>query len=133
MTYQKTPTLNLTLYPQGKFAERCIGFVDDLARWEETNQARSRALKKQDRLAREATCKVLLANLHQTWKRDPTTTIGVLKKTNWYSDHRNTISPLISQTAMQLLLRFFLERNLIEVVSEGRKHPDAKYGIPIPI
>ena len=82
MTYEQTPTLNLNLYPQGKFAERCIGFEDDLARWEEANQARSRALKKQDRLAREATCKVLLANLHQTWKRDPAATIGVLKKTN---------------------------------------------------
>ena len=126
MTYEQTPTLNLNLYLQGKFAERCIGFVDDLARWEEANQARSRALKKQDRLAREATCKVLLANLHQIWKRDPAATIGVLKKTNWYSDHRNTISPLISQTAMQLLLRFFAERNLIEIVSEGHKHPDAK-------
>ena len=133
MTYEQTPTLNLNLYPQGKFAERCIGFVDDLDRWEEANQARTRALKKQDRLAREATCKVLLANLHQIWKRDPAATIGVLKKTNWYSDHSNTISPLISQTAMQLLLWFFAERNLIEVVSKGCKHPDAKYGIPIPI
>ena len=34
---------------------------------------------------------------------------------------------------MQLLLRFFAERNLIEVVSGGRKHPDAKYGIPTQI
>ena len=93
MAHQKTPTLNLNLYPQGKFAERYIGFVDDLARWEEANQARSRALEKQDRLAREATCKVLLANLRRTWKRDSTATIGILKKTNWYGDHRNTIRP----------------------------------------
>ena len=28
------------------------------------------------------------------------------------------------------LLDFFLSRNLIEIVSEGRKHPDAKQGIP---
>ena len=56
MAYEQSPTLNLNLYPQGKFAERCVGFVDDLARWEEANQARTRALKKQDRLAREATC-----------------------------------------------------------------------------
>ena len=62
MTYEQTPTLNLNLYPQGKFAERCIGFVDDLVRWEEANQPRTRSLKKQDRLAREASCKVLLAN-----------------------------------------------------------------------
>ncbi|MDC2993210.1 hypothetical protein OAZ91_01265 [bacterium] len=122
MAHQQTPTINLNLYPQGKFAERCIGFVDDLARWEEANQPRTRALKKQDKLAREATCKILLANLHQTWKRDPAAIIGVLKKTNWYSDHRNTISPLIRQTAMQLLLRFFADRTLIGVVSEGRKH-----------
>ena len=133
MTHEQTPTLNLNLYPQGKFAERCLGFVDDLARWESVNYPRTRALKKQDQLSREATCKVLLANLYQTAKRDPSATVGVLKKTNWYSDHRNTISPLISQTAMQLLLRFFADLNLIEVVSKGRKHPNAKYGIPIPI
>ncbi len=34
---------------------------------------------------------------------------------------------------MQLLLSFFGERNLVEVVSEGRKHPDAKQGIPTQI
>ena len=38
MAYEQTPTLNLNLYPQGKFAERCIGFVYELARWEEANQ-----------------------------------------------------------------------------------------------
>ena len=32
-----TPTLNLNLYPQGKFAERCIGFVDNLAALEGGN------------------------------------------------------------------------------------------------
>ena len=79
MAYDKTPTLNLNLYPQGKFAERCLGFVDDLARWESVNYPRARALKKQDRLSREATCKVLLANLYQSWKRDPSATVGVLK------------------------------------------------------
>ncbi|MDC2992972.1 hypothetical protein OAZ91_00020 [bacterium] len=35
-----TPTLNLNLYPQGKFAERCIAFVDDLACWEGANQGK---------------------------------------------------------------------------------------------
>ena len=40
MTYEQTPTLNLNLYPQGKFAERCIGFVDDLACWEGANQGK---------------------------------------------------------------------------------------------
>ena len=43
MAYEYTLTLNLNLYSQGEFAERCIGFVYDLARWEEANQARSRA------------------------------------------------------------------------------------------
>ena len=43
MAYEQTPTLNLNLYPQGKVAERCVRFVDDLARWDEANQARSRA------------------------------------------------------------------------------------------
>ena len=31
------------------------------------------------------------------------------------------------------LLDFFLSGNLIEIVSEGRKHPDAKQGIPTQI
>ena len=96
MAYEQTPTLNLNLYPQGKFADRCVGFVDDLARWEEANQARSRALKKQDRLAREATCKVLLANLHQTWKRDPAATIGVLRVKNHYASRRAEIGPYVT-------------------------------------
>ena len=43
MAYEQTLTLNLNLYSQVKFAERCIGFVYDLARWGEANQARSRA------------------------------------------------------------------------------------------
>ena len=64
MAYEQTLTINLNLYPQGIFAERCIGFVDDLALWEEANQARSLALKKPNRLAQEASCQVLLANLH---------------------------------------------------------------------
>ena len=51
MAHEQTPTLNLNLYPQGKFAERCLGFVDDLARWEAVNYPRARALKKQDQLS----------------------------------------------------------------------------------
>ena len=130
MAYQQTPILNLNLDPQGKTAERCIGFVDDLARWEEAKQARSRALKKQDRLAREATCKVLLANLHQTWKRGPAATIGVLGVKNHYPNRRAKIGPYVTYKSAMPLLDFFLSRNLTEIVSEGRKHPDAKYGIP---
>ena len=133
MAYEQTPILNLNLYPQGKFAARCIGFVDDLARWEEANQARSRALKKQDRLAREATCKVLLANLHQTWKRDSAATVGVLRVKNHYANRRAEIGPYVTYKSVMTLLDFFLSRNLIEIVSEGRKHPDAKQGIPTQI
>ena len=44
----QTPTLNLNLYSQGKFAERCLGFVDDLARWEAVNYPRDRVQKRQD-------------------------------------------------------------------------------------
>ena len=107
--------------------------MDDLARWEEANQARTRALKKQDRLAREATCKVLLANLHQTLKRDPAATIGVLRVKNHYANRRAEIGPYVTYKSVMILLDFFLSRNLIEIVSEGRKHPDAKQGIPTQI
>ncbi len=117
MAYEQTPTLNLNLYPQGKFAERCIGFVDDLARWEEANQARSRTLKKQDRLAREATRKVLLANLHQTWKRDSAATVGVLRVKNHYANRRAEIGPYVTYKSVMTLLDFFLSRSLIEIVS----------------
>ena len=133
MTFEQTPTLNLNLYPQGKFAERCLGFVDDLARWEPVNYPRARALKKQDQLSREATCKVMLANLYQTAKRDPLATVGVLKIKNHYAIKRAEIGPYVTYKSVMVLLDFLSSSNLIEIVSEGRKHPDAKHGIPTQI
>lgn len=76
MAYRQPPILNLNLYQQGKFAERCIGLVDDLARWGEAHQPRTLALKKQDRPVMEVTCNVLPSNPHQTWERDPAATIN---------------------------------------------------------
>ena len=35
--------------------------------------------------------------------------------------------------SVMILLDFFTGRNLVEIVSEGRKHPDAKHGIPTQI
>ncbi len=129
----QTPTLNLNLYSQGKFAERCLGFVDDLARWESVNYPRARALKKQDRLSREATCKVLLANLYKSWKRDPSATVGVLKIKNHYAIKRAEIGPYVTYKSVMVLLDFLSSSNLIEIVSEGRKHPKAQQGIPTQI
>ncbi len=90
-------------------------------------------MKKQERLAREATYQVLLANLHQTWKRDPAATVGVLRVKNHYANRRAEIGPYVTYKSVMILLDFFLSRNLIEIVSEGRKHPDAKQGIPTQI
>ena len=133
MTHEQTPTLNLNLYPQGQFAERCLGFVNDLARWEAVNYHRDRALKKQDQLSREATCKVLLANLYQTAKRDLSATVGVLKIKNYYAIKRAEIGPYVTYKSVMVLLYLLSSSNLIEIVSEGRKHPDAKQGIPTQI
>lgn len=133
MAHEQTPTLNLNLYPQGKFAERCLGFVDDLARWESVNYPRARALKKQDQLSREATCKVLLANLYQSWKRDPSATVGVLKIKNHYAIKRAEIGPYVTYKSVIVLLDFLSSSNLIEIVSEGRKHPKAQQAIPTQI
>ena len=129
----QTPTLNLNLYSQGKFAERCLGFVDDLALWESVNYPRARALKKQDRLSRKATCKVLLAILYQTAKRDPSATVGVLKIKNHYAIKRAEIGPYVTYKSVMVLLDFLSSSNLIKIVSEGRKHPNAQQGIPTQI
>ena len=126
----QTPTLNLNLCPQGKFAELCLGFVDDLARWEAVNQPRACALKKQDQLSREATCKVLLAHLYQTAKRETSAAVGVLVVINYYSKQKAKVGPNVTYQSVMILLDFFTSRNLIEIVLEGRKHPDAKHGIP---
>jgi hypothetical protein len=53
--------------------------------WENSQGARKRTLKPQDRLARDTTGKVLLANLYQAWKGDPLATLGVILKKNFYS------------------------------------------------
>ena len=133
MAIKLTPTLDLNLYPHGQLAERCGLLIRQMTDWENSQGARKRTLKPQDRLARDTTGKVLLANLYQAWKGDPLATLGVILKKNFYSTQRGKIGPLISYTAMKTLLTFLSDRNLIEIASKGKKHPDAKTGIPTQI
>ena len=39
---------------------------------------RKRALKAKDKLARETSARMLVANLYQRWKADPKVTIGIM-------------------------------------------------------
>lgn len=77
MAHSQTPTLKL--YPQGPFVERCLGLVDNPASRESVNHPSARALTKRGQLSGEATYRVRLAKPDQSWKRDPSATVGVLK------------------------------------------------------
>ena len=76
---------------------------------------------------------MLCANLIQFWRRDPKGTFGILRSEKWYAKKRSELGPHITQTSLIRFLEFLIERNLVEKVSEGRKHPDAKQGIPTQI
>jgi hypothetical protein len=111
-------------------AERCQGFVDDMNSQEMNTGTRTRALKEKDKLAREASARMLMANLYQQWKVDPKSTVGVMRTKNWYSGRREEIGPNITCRGVTSFLDYLSGRHLFEIVSEGRKHPDAREGIP---
>jgi hypothetical protein len=70
--------MDTNLSVTGLMAERCQSFVDDMI-WRETNLGdRKRALKAKDKLARETSARMLVANLYQHWKADPKGTVGIM-------------------------------------------------------
>ena len=69
------PSLSLT----GEIAERSLLLLDQMASWEQSEKPRQRKLKESDLKSREASAKILCANLLQFWKRDPKGTFGILR------------------------------------------------------
>tara|TARA_B100000575_G_C23006760_1_gene580030 strand:- start:740 stop:1018 length:279 start_codon:yes stop_codon:yes gene_type:complete len=82
--------------------------------WEKLNKLRQRSLKEFDLKSREASAKILCANLIQFWKRDPKGTFGILRSKTWYAKNRVELGPHITQTSLIRLLDFLIERNLDE-------------------
>ena len=125
-----TPLLEPNLAIIGPIADRCQSFVDQMI-WRESELGnRKRSLKEQDKLSRYRSANMLLANLYQQWKADPKGTIGVMLTKHWYSDRRAEIGPHITHAGVTRFLDFLSNQHLIEIVSKGRKHPDAKQGLP---
>ena len=127
------PLIDPSLSLKGETARKCLIFLDQMASWEQSEKPRQRKLKESDLKSREASAKMLCANLLQFWKRDSKSTFGILRSKKWYSNNRIELGPHITQTSLIRFLDFLIERNLVEKVSDGRKHPDAKQGIPTQI
>ena len=124
------PLMDVSVRVIGPMAERCQNLVDDMNLKELSLSSRKRALKAKDKLARETSARMLVANLYQHWKADPKGTIGVMLTKNWYSHRRQEIGPDITYGGVKGFLDYLCGRHLIEIVSKGRKHPNAKQGIP---
>ena len=133
MSNKIPPLTDPSLSLKGETARKCLIFLDQMASWEKSNKVRQRSLKESDLKSREASAKMLCANLIQFWKRDPKGTFGILRSEKWYAKKRIELGPHITQTSLIRFLDFLIERNLVEKVSDGRKHPDAKQGIPTQI
>ena len=133
MTNKIPPLIDPSLSLKDKAAGRCLIFLDQMSSWEQSEKPRQRKLKESDLKSREESAKMLCANLLQFWKRDPKGTFGILRSKTWYANNRVRLGPNITQTSVIRFLEFLIERNLIQKVSDGRKHPDAKQGIPTQI
>ena len=127
------PLIDPSLTITGEPGRRCLIFLDQMFSWEQANNTRHRKLKASDLESREASAKMLCANLIQFWNRDSKGTFGVLRSKSWFANNRVELGPNITQKSLIGFLDFLIERNLVEKVSEGRKHPDAKQGIPTQI
>ena len=76
---------------------------------------------------------MLCTNLVQFWNRDPKGTFGALKSPKWYPEYRVELGPYITRKGVIGFLEFLVQRNFVELVSEGKKHPDVKQGLPTQI
>ena len=133
MPNKRPPLIDPSLSLKGETARKCLIFLDQMASWEQSEKPRQRKLKESDLKSREASAKILCANLVQFWKRDPKGTFGILRSKTWYANNRVELGPYVTQKSMIGFLEFLIERNLVDKVSDGRKHPDAKQGIPTQI
>ena len=86
-----------------------------MASWENSNKLRQRSLKESDLKSREASAKILCANLVQFWKRDPKGTFGILRSKTWYANNRVELGPYVTQKSMIGFLEFLIERKVVEL------------------
>ena len=82
------PLIDPRLSLKGETARKCLIFLDQMASWEKSNKLRQRSLKDSDLKSREASAKILCANLIQFCKRDPKGTFGILRSKTWYANNR---------------------------------------------
>ena len=127
------PLIDPSLSLKGETAQRCFLLLDQMTSWEKSEKPSQRRLKPSDLKSREESAKILCANLLQFWKRDSKGTFGILRSKTWYANKRFALGPHITQKSLIGFLEFLLEEELVEKVSDGRKHPDARHGIPTQI
>jgi hypothetical protein len=124
------PLIDFGLSVTGEIARRCRIFLGQMDDWERANKVRKRKLKALDLKAREVSANMICANLVQFWNRDPKGTFGVLKSPTWYAKNRHRLRPEITSKGVTGFLDYLVRQNHVELVSEGKKHPDAKQGLP---
>ena len=116
-----------------KIARRCRIFLEQMGQLEDSKDLRKRKRKPADRKALEVSANMLCANLVQFWNRDTKGTFGVLKSPTWYAKNRHRLRSEITSKGVTGFLDFLVRQNHVELVSEGKKHPDAKQGLPTQI
>jgi hypothetical protein len=133
MAPKRPPLIDFSLSLTGETARRCSIFIEQMIEWEISNELRKRKRKPVDQKALEVSANMLCGNLVQFWNRDPKGTFGVLRGSEWYAENRHQLRPEITPKGVTGFLDFLVRKNLVELVSEGKKHPDAKQGIPTQI
>ena len=127
------PLIDYSASVTGVLESRCLEVVDMMAKWEADNKIRKRAIKAEDLKNRISSGKMLLDNLYRSWKRSPEATFGVLKHPKWYSHKEEIFGQRITQGGIWNFLKYLFDEGYVEKVADGRKHPDARYGIPTQI
>ncbi len=63
MSDKVPPLIDPSLSMKGETARKCLMFLDQMASWEKANKLRQLSLKEVDLKSREASAKILCANL----------------------------------------------------------------------
>ena len=124
------PLIDFSLTCGGQLAERCEVLVQRMEEWEQEHNVRSRSLKDTDKLNRQLSTLTLVSNLYFNSKDKSQSTFGVPQSKTYYAENRKKLGKNITRSGIVRVLDFLVERGFAEIVSPGRKHPDAKQGIP---
>ena len=120
------PFIETSLSLKGETSRRCFKLLDQMSLWEEANKPRQRKRSSKNQKNLQESAKMLCANLIQFWNRNPEGTFGIELSKTWYAGVREKIGEFINQKGTISFLDFLIERNLVEKVSDGRKHPLTK-------